>query len=381
MKKINVRLGTNSYPILIGRGMLPKIGTLLKPLRLGSKILVVTNRRVAALFLKPIRTSLKRAGYEVYEYRLGHGSELDKSQKSLFELWKKMAELRLERNSTVLALGGGVVGDLAGFAASTYMRGIHLIQVPTTLLAQVDAAIGGKTAIDLPAAKNIAGTFYQPKMVISDMSTLETGLKDSQFRRRELKNGFAEIIKYGVIQDPKLFGLLEKKLSAVLLFIRRKKSIGNRELSFLEEGVWRSARVKAKVVGADERETKGKRMILNYGHTFAHAFEAAKNYRLPHGEAVALGMICAAHLARNRGIFTLENEWRQNCLIQSAGLPTQLRRYRFRLNQVLGSMLLDKKRSEGKLRFILPVAIGRVKAVRDVSISEVKKTLKELGVS
>ena len=374
MKKIDVRLSDRSYSIVIGRNLLPSLGHLVKPLGLGSKVLIVSNRRVANLFLVPVRHALKKAGYEVVTpYLLSYGDERDKSAGSLTGLWQHMADAGLERTSTVVALGGGVVGDLAGFAASTYMRGISLVQVPTTLLAQVDAAIGGKTAIDLPEAKNIVGTFYQPRLVIADVKTLDS--ERAEFRIRELRNGFAEVIKYGMIADAELFRLLEAKLEGFLGPLSKKKSLGNRELSFLETVVWRSAKVKARIVSEDERETKGRRLILNYGHTFAHSFEAASRYRMPHGEAVALGMVCAARLAKIRGLLQDDVDLRQNRLIEKAGLPTKVRQ-KFKLNPLIRAMRLDKKKKEGTLRFILPEDIGRVRVAGDVSFSEIRKILR-----
>ncbi len=376
MKKIPVRLKDRSYSILIGKNLLPSIGKLLKRLKLGRKILIVSNARVAKLFLAPVRSSLFRAGFDmVPPYFLKHGNERDKSKESLLQLWEHMAQVGLERSSTVLALGGGVVGDLAGFAASTYMRGIPVVQAPTTLLAQVDAAIGGKTAIDLPLAKNIVGTFHQPRLVISDVATLKRmGLARNGLT--EMKNSIAEIIKYGMIADLLLFRLLEQKIES-FLSSAAKRPLGSKELAFLETVVERSVRIKARVVAEDERETKGRRMILNYGHTFGHALEAASHYQLPHGEAVALGMVCAARLARKRGIFSARDEERQNRLIHQVGLPICIGALRLKQGRVISAMLLDKKKKGGKPRFILPVAIGRVKVVDDVSLQEIKYALGE----
>ena len=318
--------------------------------------------------------SLRRAGYEVVTpCLLPCGDERDKSADTLFRLWQHMVRAGLERTSTVVALGGGVVGDLTGFAASTYMRGISLVQIPTTLLAQVDAAIGGKTAIDLPSAKNIVGSFYQPRAVIVDVEALSS-LAES---RTEIRNGFAEVIKYAMIQDTTLFKWLEQNLGNFFESVSRRRTLRNRELAFLETVIVRSALVKAKVVEQDERETKGKRMILNYGHTFAHSFEAASHYRMPHGEAVALGMACAARMARRRGFFSPEGEERQNRLLRIAGLPTQIPR-RFRVKELIGPMKLDKKRKAGKLRFILPERIGRVRVAENVPPSEIQAVLQEL---
>lgn len=376
MKKIKVHLGKRSYPILIGRNLISRTGNLLKPLRLGLKILIVSNRKVGGLFLGKVRASLHRAGYQVVEpYFLRPGNERAKTEGSLFRLWRHMAQQGLERSSTVLALGGGVVGDVAGFAASTYMRGISLIQVPTTLLAQVDAAIGGKTGIDLPSAKNLVGAFHQPRMVIVDVRTLESL---SEGNLRELRNAFSEIIKYGVIRDAGLFRLLEKKIDWFFKSVA-KKPLGRREMTFLETVVWRSLKVKAQLVEEDEQETQGRRMILNYGHTFAHAFEAASDYRLPHGEAVALGMVSAARVAVTRGMFSALHELRQNWLLEKAGLPTRFDRHRLSFERVIRHMLLDKKKKAGRLRFVLPEAIGRVRVVEYVSVPEVRGVLSDLG--
>jgi len=357
MKRILVRLKERSYPILIGRNLVASVGSFLKPLKLGPKILIVTNEAVSNLFLASVLSSLKRAGFELAApYLLEHGDERDKSEKTLLRLWEHMARAKLERTSTLLALGGGVVGDVAGFAASTYMRGISLVLVPTTLLAQVDASIGGKTGIDLPSAKNLVGTFYQPRMVISDVGTLQ------KIPTRELRNGFAEIIKYGMIRDAALFRLLEREKNWF-------------EPDFLETVIARSAAVKAEIIERDERETKGERIILNYGHTFAHAFEAASQYRLPHGEAVALGMVSAARLARKKKLLRASDEERQNRLIEKAGLPTERARYRLGHHGILQHMMLDKKKREGKPRFVLPSAVGCVKVVENVSLAELKEIL------
>ena len=357
MKKITVRLKNRSYPILIGNHLIGQLGRLLKPLKLGSKILIVSNLRIKKRFsrFRPLISSLKKSGFQVYGHLLSHGNESDKSTLQLDRLWKKMAQIPLDRSSTVLAFGGGVVGDTAGFAASTYMRGISLVQVPTTLLAQVDSAVGGKTAVNLSSAKNIVGTFYQPKIVISDVEALKKLARDN-FGRLEFKNSFMEVIKYGVIQDPALFGLLERKVKSFFSSLEKGK-LGKKEESFLEAVVWRSACVKARVVSADEREVTGKRMILNYGHTFAHALEGASKYRLPHGQAVGIGMILAGELGVRMGVFSRENQRRQTQLIRAIGLSL---RYNYLSSQLLSFMKRDKKGVSGKLKFVLPLRIGRV---------------------
>ena len=357
MKKITVRLKNRSYPILIGNHLIGQLGRLLKPLKLGSKILIVSNSRIKKRFshFRPLISSLKKSGFQVYEHLLSQGNESDKSTLELARVWKKMAQIPLDRSSTVLAFGGGVVGDTAGFAASTYMRGISLVQVPTTLLAQVDSAVGGKTAVNLSSAKNIVGTFYQPKIVISDVEALKKLARDN-FGRLEFKNSFMEVIKYGVIQDPALFGLLERKVKSFFSSLEKGK-LGKKEESFLEAVVWRSACVKARVVSADEREVTGKRMILNYGHTFAHALEGASKYRLPHGQAVGIGMILAGELGVRMGVFSRENQRRQTQLIRAIGLSL---RYNYLSSQLLSFMKRDKKGVSGKLKFVLPLRIGRV---------------------
>ncbi len=372
MKKINIQLSGRNYSILVGRNLLMRVGTLIKSLHLGAKVLVVTNKKVGGLYLASVQNSLKSIGFTPCPpYLCPYGDERDKSPSSLIKLWQHMAKAGLERTSTVIALGGGVVGDLAGFAAATYMRGISVIQIPTTLLAQVDASIGGKTALDLPSAKNIVGAFYQPRMVIADIETLA---KLATSCLEELRNGFSEVIKYAVIEDTALFELLEKKLGRFFKKIEKEKRFGKEELSFLETVVWRSAKVKAKIVEEDERETKGKRLILNYGHTFAHAFEAASGYKMPHGQAVAFGMVCAARLARLRGKLRPGIEARQNCLIRQAGLQTKMKG-RQNADLWIRAMMLDKKKKDGKLRFILPQAIGKVKVVHDVSLAEIRRVL------
>ncbi len=365
MKKITVHLGDRSYPILIGRNLHAKIGGLVKPLKLGQKVLIVSNQKVANHFLTSVSKSLSHSGFEVFSYLLSHGDERDKSEKELSKLWNAVARIPLDRTSTVLALGGGVVGDVAGFAASTYMRGISFVQVPTTLLAQVDSAIGGKTAIDLPTAKNIVGTFYQPRIVISDVETLKT------ISLKVFQDSFAEVIKYGMIQDSKLFDLLEKKGRWFVKSVRQK-SFGTQEFKFLEEIVWRSALVKAKVVEEDERETKGKRMILNYGHTFAHALEVASKFKMPHGEAVACGMILAGELALRMGLFSIQVQARQISLIRQISFPAE---YHFSSSKILAFMKRDKKARNGKLRLVLPTRIGQVQVFENVLEKWVRNVL------
>ncbi len=375
IKKVNVDCAGGKYSILIGRRLLGRIGVLAKPfLRPGAKVLIVSNQKGARLYLKPVLASLKRSGYETHTFLLPFKDERSKSTVVLFKLWEGMAKIPLERGSAVIALGGGVVGDVSGFAASTYMRGISVIQVPTTLLAQVDSAIGGKTAVNLPAAKNVVGTFYQPALVVSDVEALRT------LRLPEFSHQFAEIIKYGVIQDAGLFRILERKMAGFFSAVRAKR-FGKNETAFLEEVIRRSAEVKAGVVSEDERETKGRRMILNYGHTFAHGFEPASGYRMPHGTAVALGMLCAGRLAAKLGLWTKAEEKRQARVIHALPGLKRLQELSLKTDKILFSMARDKKKKDGRLRFVLPVRLGKVAIRENVPAGLIRKVIEEIKSS
>ena len=364
MKKIRVNLGERSYTILIGKNILSSLGRFLKAFDFGKKVIVVSRKPITSHFYGTVRNSLARAGFGVSLYKVPYSDDRNKALPVLSELWGEMINRNLDRDGGIVALGGGTIGDLTGFAASTYKRGVPLVQVPTTLLAQVDSSIGGKTAINLPLAKNIVGTFYQPRMVVSDVETLAT------LSVKEFRHSFAEVIKYGVIKDPELFALLERKGAWFI----KAKTFRKPQLSFLETIIWRSARIKADVVERDEYETKDERIILNYGHTFAHALEAASKFRIQHGEAVARGMILAGDLACRMGIFSEKDQQRQINLIHTISVP---KKYRFTSEQLLPFMRRDKKVRNGKLRFVLPVKIGRVKVFDDVPEKLVKRVLED----
>ncbi len=381
MKKITVHLGERSYPIMIGRGLLVKAGNFLKALGVSQRVMIVSNRRVARkgkLLLSLVR-SLKHSGFVCHIHLLSFGDERDKSEKELFRLWNAMFEARLDRTSTIIAVGGGVVGDLCGFAASTYVRGICLMHVPTTLLAQVDSAIGGKTAIDLPKGKNMVGTFYQPKLVLSDLDSLAT-LDIQTFR-----NSFAEVIKYGVIRDPMIFKLLEQR-GAAFLEHAKNHTLSPSDFRFLEEMIYRSSKIKAFVVERDERETQGLRAILNYGHTFAHVLETASRYQMPHGEAVGLGMILAAKFAYRLGRVTIDFVDRQLALIRSLCPTSSLRnaaqKYDFTWKKIKPLFQHDKKVVAGGVRFVLPIRLGKVQVVlaRKNDWQIIKSIFREIGV-
>lgn len=348
MKKVSVKSSRGSYSIWIGSGLLEKTGAILKGLGLKGKVMVVTQDSVAKYFLKKVMTSLAKQKMTSVTHLIPEG-ETAKSQTELFRLLDALCEQDFERGDTLLALGGGVTGDLTGFAASIYMRGISFVNVPTTLLAQVDSAIGGKTGINLRYGKNLAGAFYPPKTVISDIRTLGT------LPSRELYASLAEVVKYGVIRDARLFSFLEKNADQVLA----------KKTAALEKIVAVSSAIKAGVVSRDEHETKGERMILNFGHTFGHGFERALHYKgLLHGEAVALGMVCASDLAVRLKMFSKDNFGRLVRLLQKLNLPVSLSGRGISTDSVLTAMSRDKKKKGGKLRFVLPTVIGKV-TVRD----------------
>lgn len=381
MKKIKVNLQNRSYDIVIGRGLIRQAGQFLKSIAAGRKVFVVSNRKIAksAGILKLLSASLKKSGFQVIYHELPNGNEKDKSEIELLKLWKSMARAGLDRSSTVLALGGGVAGDIAGFASSTYMRGIQFVQIPTTLLAQVDSAIGGKTGIDLASGKNMVGTFHQPKLVICDLNLIVSAPLDV------FQNSFAEIIKYGVIRDARLFDLLERNGDQFFVHLSGKR-LSKRDFTFLEEVVSRSAKIKAEVVSRDERETRGLRMILNYGHTFAHALEGASHYKLSHGRAVGYGMHLAACLAHRLGLATTGFVIRQACLIESLGLSTDVlevaQKNRLQSKALIDLMLRDKKARDGKVRFILPRRIGKVEVVtlQKSKLALVQDLFRNLGI-
>lgn len=344
MKKIPVKSMRGSYHIWTGSGLLEKTGSILKSLGIQGKVMIVTQNNIARFYLNKLSAALTKQKIQNVSHFAADG-ETAKSQTELFKLLDALCEQDFERGDTLLALGGGVAGDLTGFAASIYMRGISFINVPTTLLAQVDSAIGGKTGINLRHGKNLAGAFYPPKAVISDIKPLGT------LPARELHASLAEVVKYGVIRDAKLFVFLEKNAEKILA----------KDAACLEHIVAVSSAIKAGIVSRDEHETKGERMILNFGHTFGHGFEKALDYKgLLHGEAVALGMVCAADLAVRLKLFSKDSFNRLVRLLQKLNLPVSLSGLRIQTDEVLSAMSRDKKKKAGRLRFVLPLSIGKV---------------------
>lgn len=349
LKKVKVPIRGRPYYILIGKGLILKAGSIIKSLSVGDDALIVTSKKIAAIYGKKIKDSLGWSGISC-RLELVPDSERSKSDRILVDLLNRIGRYDKNRALFIVALGGGVIGDLSGFAASIYKRGIPYIQIPTTLLAQVDSAIGGKTAIDLPAAKNLAGSFYQPKVVISDIATLES------LSVRQIRNGLSECIKYGVIKDKRLFEYLENKYQNILRL----------EKNALENIIMSCSRIKARIVASDEFDKKDKRIVLNYGHTVGHAIESAAGYsrRYNHGEAVAIGMVCAARIASSMGLLKETERFRIEYLIKKCGLPVRISG--LRISRIYRSLLHDKKSKGGKNRFVLPVGIGKVRVVRDV---------------
>ena len=356
VKRIHISLKERSYDVLIGRGLIKKCADILKRLNIGRDAVVITNPKVKKLYGNILAGSLKRGGFSV-RFEVVPDSERAKSIKSAYKLLEDIARYDQRRRIFIIALGGGVIGDLAGFVASIYKRGVPYVQIPSTLLAQVDSSIGGKTAIDLALAKNMAGSFYQPRIVISDTSLLNT------LSKRELANGLAEIIKYGVIKDKRLFEFLEKNYSRAL----------KRETAALDFLIAASVRIKADIVNKDELDKKGVRAILNFGHTIGHAIESAARYSnlYNHGEAISIGMTVASRIALALGLATRAEYARIEFLITNVGLPVKAKGITF--DSLRNSYTRDKKFIYGKNRLILPVEIGKVKVVSGVPDSIIKK--------
>ena len=349
-----------SYDIVVGSGIIGAVGPAVAAAG-ARRVVVVTDAAVADSHAAATATSLKSCGLDVAPIAVPSG-ESSKSVASIERLWNEMARLAVDRQTHVVGVGGGVVGDLAGFAAATFSRGLAMWHVPTTVVAQVDSAIGGKTGINLTSGKNLVGSFWQPRGVIADVDTLAT-LPD-----REFKSGLAEVVKYGMILDPDFFGWLEANTGAILA----------RHAEPLRHMVGRSAALKAGVVERDEREVSGLRAILNYGHTFAHAYETAAGYgTLLHGEAVAIGMVSAAALARSLGRIGEEIVTRQERLLRAFELPVTVPTGDgFTADSLLDTMARDKKTVNGRLRFVLPTRIGHVELVDGIDPAGVRAILR-----
>jgi 3-dehydroquinate synthase len=343
MQTLTVNLGERSYPIHVGEEILPQAGALLAQAGLHGKVAIVTNPTVAQLYLDTVHEALADAGFEVTPVLIPDGEE-HKELKSSMAIYDRLIGARFERQSCVLALGGGVVGDLAGFAAATYLRGVPYVQVPTTLLAQVDSSVGGKTGVNHQSGKNLIGAFYQPRLVLIDVAVLRS------LPRRELIAGLAEVIKYGIIEDPALFELLEQNINRLVDL--------DREL--LTHVIATCCAIKARVVEKDEREDDY-RAVLNFGHTIGHALEAVTDYRkYLHGEAVGIGMAQAATLSVRQGLCDQRSFERIRKLIRNAGLPLEIPPDISRQGLIQG-MEVDKKSAGGKIKFVMCAGIGKTR--------------------
>jgi 3-dehydroquinate synthase len=342
-----VALGERSYAIHIGRGVVDAAGSLLAPLLASPRTVIVSNPVVAAHWLAPLRASLTAAGI-VSEAILIPDGEVHKSWATLYDVLTRLLEARAERTTTLVALGGGVVGDVAGFAAATYQRGMPFVQIPTTLLAQVDSSVGGKTGVNHPLGKNMIGAFYQPRAVLIDTACLAT-LPD-----RELVAGVAEVIKYGAIRSEPFLGWLEANVDRILA----------RDGEALAHAIAESCRTKAGIVAGDERES-GERALLNFGHTFGHAIEAGVGYgEWLHGEAVGTGMVMAATLSARMGLIAATDAARLERLVARSGLPVEPPR--LGVERYLELMGRDKKVAAGAVRFVLLRALGEAFVTADV---------------
>ncbi len=371
-RTVQVYLGPRSYDVFIVTDYLPHIASAIEPwfedrpgMQPGQrKALVVTDQNVAQPHGEAVHQSLSAGGWECELFVMIPG-ESSKSLPVVSEMYDRLVEMQAGRQTVVFAVGGGVVGDTAGFVAATYVRGIPFVQIPTTLLAHVDSSVGGKVGINHPKGKNLIGAFHQPLGVVIDTATLQT------LPERDFQAGMAEVVKYGVILDEEFFTELEQNL----------EGIKNRSAEVMQSLIARCCRIKADVVEQDEFEHTGLRAVLNYGHTFGHAFEnLCRSGELLHGEAVAIGMIYASRLAERANLIDESVTDRQRKLLESLDLPTALPEgLSFTVDEILSRMRLDKKAVSGQLRFVLPTRIGEVKVYPNIPEAEVRDFLKDCG--
>jgi len=359
MKTIRVKTQQRTYSILITGDLRRDLPRSVKRMDLGRRAVVVTFPRLKRAFGAQVRHALAAAGKTTH-FLTVPDTEKSKNAAEALRLTQRIARCAQGKDVFLVALGGGVVGDLAGFVASIYKRGVAVIQVPTTLLAQIDSSIGGKTAVDAPWGKNMLGAFYQPSLVVADISFLRR-LPD-----RQLLAGLAEAVKYALIKDEKLFGFYEKN----------RHRIFARHAGTLKEMVSRCAAVKARVVEQDEFDKKDIRIILNFGHTFAHAFEAASDYRLSHGEAVSLGMACAADTSRALGLLKKKDHERILALMAAMKLPVRCR-HKMAWSRIQRAIAYDKKHKRGKRRFVMLKGIGMPCIVEDIDRGLLRRMIQE----
>jgi 3-dehydroquinate synthase len=363
-RRLKLDLGERSYDILIGPGLIEDAGQAILPLLESKRVFIVSDANVAPLYLQPLASSLAKAGISTFSHVLPSG-EGTKNFAHLESLLETLLDAKVERTTTLIALGGGVVGDLTGFAAAICLRGVPFIQVPTTLLAQVDSSVGGKTGINSKRGKNLIGAFYQPKLVLADTGALKT------LPRRELLSGYAEVAKYGLIDDPRFFAWLEANAASLLSL----------EPAAIGQAVETCCAAKARIVGADERES-GSRALLNLGHTFGHALEAETGFddRLLHGEAVAAGLALAFGLSVRMGLCPEADALRLRRHLDLVGLPSGLPRLpgvAWEAGRLIGHMAQDKKMKDGRVTFVLAKGIGQAFLERDVPLDLLTALLNE----
>ena len=358
MRIVNVPLGPRSYQIKIGTGLLSRLGRECARLKLGNRCAIITDTNVQPRFGKQAQQTLSRAGFDPALITMPAG-ERAKSMRIVERCYNQLAAHRLERKSFIIALGGGVVGDLAGFVAASYLRGIPFVQVPTTLLANVDSSVGGKVGVNLKAGKNLVGAFYQPRLVLCDLDTLRT------LPEREYRAGLSEVIKYGIIYDAKLFERLEGDLPKLLA----------RHLPTLAAVVARCCEIKAEIVREDETEN-GVRAILNFGHTIGHALEAISHYgKYLHGEAISIGQVVAGRISASILGLPEKDVERIRRLFKRAGLPICVKLSGPQGKRLLAAMRLDKKVSAGEIKFVLARRIGKVEFGHNVPRSVLSEIL------
>ncbi len=355
MRRVKVELASKSYDIVIGPGLLKQTSQWLKGIGFCDKLVIITNPVVDGLYGNSLKESLLKGGFRVAVLLVADGEE-QKSLETAGRLYAELTGFYAERATPILALGGGVIGDLAGFVAATYLRGVPLVQMPTTLVAQVDSSIGGKVAVNHGQLKNEIGAFYQPRMVISDTGSLKT------LPAREFANGLAEAIKSAVIGDRDLFTFIEANLERI-------KALDD---AVVEEVVFRSARIKAEVVAQDETDL-GLRNILNYGHTIGHAIETVSELKVAHGKAIAVGMLAAARISNKLGILEAGELARLKSVLEAADLPTEMPA--LDKGKIIQAIKHDKKIVAGRIRFVLPEEIGKVFVTDKVSLSLAEQVL------
>ncbi len=363
---VRVNLGARSYDIIIGRGLIERAGELITPVLRQKRVFVITDSNVATHYLSPLATSLSGLGIRT-DHVIVPAGEASKNFDHLAHVLDAMLAAKCERKTMIIALGGGVVGDLAGFAASILLRGVDFIQIPTTLLSQVDSSVGGKTGINTKAGKNLVGTFHQPRLVLADTNTLST------LPHREMLAGYAEVAKYGLINDPEFFTWLETNATAAI-------TPNVSDQAALITAIATSCRAKAKIVAEDEKES-GARALLNLGHTFGHALEAEMGYgdRLLHGEAVAMGMVMAFDVSVRLGLCPAADAARAKAHLAKIGLrvspPTTGPKGKITPETLMAHMTLDKKVQDGAITFILARGIGKAFITTDVPLSTLREAL------